>query len=194
MIYLETERLVLRDWREEDSVVFSRMNRDPKVMEYFLKPLTDTESRDFYERIRREIDTFGWGLFAAEVKISGKFIGYIGLHHTNFETDFCPCIEIGWRLCENSWGRGYATEGAGLVWIMLSGNYNYRRFIPLLLYPTDAPKGNAKIGCKKSGSSIIRWSLPDIRCSGMYFIGLKKGKTASSIMISQSLIRILTGT
>ena len=78
MIYLETERLVLRDWREEDSVVFSRMNRDPKVMEYFLKPLTDTESRDFYERIRREIDTFGWGLFAAEVKISGKFIGYIG--------------------------------------------------------------------------------------------------------------------
>ena len=61
MIYLETERLVLRDWREEDSVVFSRMNRDPKVMEYFLKPLTDTESRDFYERIRREIDTFGWG-------------------------------------------------------------------------------------------------------------------------------------
>ena len=133
--------MVLRDWREEDSVVFSRMNRDPKVMEYFLKPLTDTESRDFYERIRREIDTFGWGLFAAEVKISGKFIGYIGLHHTNFETDFCPCIEIGWRLCENSWGRGYATEGAGLVWIMLSGNYNYRRFIPLLLYPTDAPKG-----------------------------------------------------
>ena len=93
MIYLETERLVLRDWREEDSVVFSRMNRDPKVMEYFLKPLTDTESRDFYERIRREIDTFGWGLFAAEVKISGKFIGYIGLHHTNFETDFCPCID-----------------------------------------------------------------------------------------------------
>lgn len=47
MIYLETERLVLRDWREEDSVVFSRMNRDPKVMEYFLKPLTDTESRVF---------------------------------------------------------------------------------------------------------------------------------------------------
>ena len=47
-----------------------------------------------------------------EVKISGIFIGYIGLHHTNFETDFCPCIEIGWRLCENSWGRGYATEGA----------------------------------------------------------------------------------
>ena len=47
MIYLETERLVLRDWREEDSVVFSRMNLYPKVMEYFLKPLTDTEKPGF---------------------------------------------------------------------------------------------------------------------------------------------------
>ena len=132
MIYLETERLVLRDWREEDSVVFSRMNRDPKVMEYFLKPLTDTESRDFYERIRREIDTFGWGLFAAEVKISGKFIGYIGLHHTNFETDF---------YAKTPGDGDMLPKVPGLVWIMLSGNYNYRRFIPLLLYPTDAPKG-----------------------------------------------------
>ena len=145
MIYLETERLVLRDWREEDSVVFSRMNRDPKVMEYFLKPLTDTESRDFYERIRREIDTFGWGLFAAEVKISGKFIGYIGLHHTNFETDFCPCIEIGWRLCENSWGRGYATEGARACL-----DYAFRQLqLPEILFlyfftQQTLRKGNAK--------------------------------------------------
>ena len=122
MIYLETERLVLRDWREEDSVVFSRMNRDPKVMEYFLKPLTDTESRDFYERIRREIDTFGWGLFAAEVKISGKSRSVGAYAKTPGDGDMLPKVP-------------------GLVWIMLSGNYNYRRFIPLLLYPTDAPKG-----------------------------------------------------
>ena len=191
MIYLETERLVLRDWREEDSVVFSRMNRDPKVMEYFLKPLTDTESRDFYERIRREIDTFGWGLFAAEVKISGKFIGYIGLHHTNFETDFCPCIEIGWRLCENSWGRGYATEGARACL-----DYAFRQLqLPEIYSFTSLPNRRSERVMQKIGlQKIIRWSLPDIRCSGMYFIGLKKGKTASSIMISQSLIRILTGT
>ncbi len=152
MIYLETERLVLRDWREEDSVVFSRMNRDPKVMEYFLKPLTDTESRDFYERIRREIDTFGWGLFAAEVKISGKFIGYIGLHHTNFETDFCPCIEIGWRLCENSWGRGYATEGARACL-----DYAFRQLqLPEIYSFTSLPNRRServmqKIGLQKIG-------------------------------------------
>ena len=133
MIYLETERLVLRDWREEDSVVFSRMNRDPKVMEYFLKPLTDTESRDFYERIRREIDTFGWGLFAAEVKISGKFIGYIG-------------------LCENSWGRGYATEGARACL-----DYAFRQLqLPEIYSFTSLPNRRServmqKIGLQKIG-------------------------------------------
>lgn len=196
MIYLETERLVLRDWREEDSVVFSRMNRDPKVMEYFLKPLTDTESRDFYERIRREIDTFGWGLFAAEVKISGKFIGYIGLHHTNFETDFCPCIEIGWRLCENLLGTGIATEGApGLSGLCFQAITTTGDLFLYFFTQQTLRKGNAKDRIAKNrGVRSSVGSLPDIRCSGMYFIGLKKGKAASSIMISQSLIRILTGT
>ena len=132
MIYLETERLVLRDWREEDSVVFSRMNRDPKVMEYFLKPLTDTESRDFYERIRREIDTFGWGLFAAEVKISIIRI---------LKQIFVPVSRSVGAYAKTPGDGDMLPKVPGLVWIMLSGNYNYRRFIPLLLYPTDAPKG-----------------------------------------------------
>lgn len=141
MIYLETERLVLRDWREEDSVVFSRMNRDPKVMEYFLKPLTDTESRDFYERIRREIDTFGWGLFAAEVKISGNLSVISAYIIRILKQIFVPVSRSVGAYAKTPGDGDMLPKVPGLVWIMLSGNYNYRRFIPLLLYPTDAPKG-----------------------------------------------------
>ena len=38
--YIETSRLILRDWKEEDIPAFARMNADPHVMEFFLHPLT----------------------------------------------------------------------------------------------------------------------------------------------------------
>jgi len=44
-IYLETERLILRDWQEEDFTPFAAMNQDPHVMEYFPNLLTPTEPR-----------------------------------------------------------------------------------------------------------------------------------------------------
>jgi RimJ/RimL family protein N-acetyltransferase len=40
------------------------------------------------------------------------FAGFIGLSVPKFTTNFTPCVEIGWRLAAEHWGRGYATEGA----------------------------------------------------------------------------------
>ena len=49
--YIETPRLILRDWREEDIPFFARMNADPNVMEFFLNSLSSEESFAFYQRI-----------------------------------------------------------------------------------------------------------------------------------------------
>ena len=110
--YIETPRLILRDWREEDVAPFARINSDEQVREYFLKKLDEEETRAFYHRIVDEFADCGWGLYAVEDKTDRSFIGYVGFHRIGFEVDFAPGIEIGWRSRKESWGKGLATEAA----------------------------------------------------------------------------------
>lgn len=112
-ICFETERLILRHWREEDLAPFIEMNQDPLVCRYFRSTITPEASLKFYHNtVLTQFVKYGWGLYAVERKIEQDFIGFIGLHMLNIEAYFTPCIEIGWRLKRDSWGFGYATEGA----------------------------------------------------------------------------------
>jgi RimJ/RimL family protein N-acetyltransferase len=54
-------------------------------------------------------------LWALEVKGGAAFIGYTGLGIPSFQAHFTPCVEIGWRLGFDHWGKGYATEAAKAV-------------------------------------------------------------------------------
>jgi RimJ/RimL family protein N-acetyltransferase len=112
---LQTERLILRRWREADREPFARMNQDPTVMEHFPAVLSREESDAFVDRIEAHFVERGFGLWAVEVRDSGAFIGYIGLAVPRFEAAFTPCVEIGWRIAAEYWGRGLATEGARAV-------------------------------------------------------------------------------
>ena len=109
---IETERLILRPWREDDIPPFAEMNSDEEVMEYLPKCLSLEETVQFYNRIVAEHSTFGNGLYAVETKSDGSFIGYVGFHHFDFEEEFSPGVEIGWRLAGKHWNKGYATEAA----------------------------------------------------------------------------------
>jgi RimJ/RimL family protein N-acetyltransferase len=109
---IETPRLHLRHWRPEDRPAFAAMNADPRVMEFFPKSLDPTESDAMAARIRAHFDLRGFGLWAVEVPGVAEFIGFVGLWTPAFEAHFTPCVEIGWRLALDFWGRGYATEAA----------------------------------------------------------------------------------
>lgn len=112
MIHIETERLLLRDWQEEDRLYFQRMNKSKEVMRYFVRPLQYEETDNLLKNIEKELKEENYGLYAVEAKETNSFIGFIGFHKVTFVSDFTPCIEIAWRLDQRAWGKGYATEGA----------------------------------------------------------------------------------
>ena len=112
MPVIKTDRLMLRQWQEEDLEPLARLNTDPRVMEFLLAPLTREESAARLEAYRKHIREHGWGLWAVSVPGVSDFIGWIGLWPIGFEAHFTPAIEVGWRLLPEFWGYGYATEGA----------------------------------------------------------------------------------
>lgn len=111
----ESERLGFRSWRESDRKLLRQMGKDKDVMEYFPSLLTDRESDIFLDKINKHFIDKGFGLWPVELKDTGEFIGFIGLLEANFESDFTPCVEIGWRIRKEFWGKGYGTEGARRV-------------------------------------------------------------------------------
>ena len=114
---LDTPRLTLRAWHDDDRLVFAAMNADPHVMEHFPRPLTLEESNAFVDRIIEHWRR-GFGLWAVERRDSGTFIGFVGFSQPAWSASFTPCVEIGWRLTSSAWGQGLATEGAtaALAW------------------------------------------------------------------------------
>jgi RimJ/RimL family protein N-acetyltransferase len=107
---LVTERLILRDWREEDREPFAALNADPLVMEHYRAPLTRAESDAFIDRASVQIAERDWGLWAIERRADGRLIGSAGLWQIPWDAPFTPAVEVGWRLAFDTWGNGYATE------------------------------------------------------------------------------------
>ena len=111
-VYIETERLIIRQWLKEDLKYFFRMNSNPEVMRYFPKLLSREESDSFVERASAQIDKRGYSFWALELKENSKFVGAMGVNNVNFKEHFTPAVEIGWRLDNNFWRQGLGFEGA----------------------------------------------------------------------------------
>ncbi len=74
--------------------------------------MTRADSDGWVRRISDAWATNGYGLWAVEVLGGPAFVGFVGLADAKFEAHFTPAVEVGWRLARESWGHGFATEGA----------------------------------------------------------------------------------
>jgi len=106
---LETPRLVLRQWRDEDLAPLARWNADSLVMRHMGRgPMSREETETQLERFRRHWVEHGFGIWAVEEKTSGRLVGRIGLQ---FHRTWADDPELGWLIAPELWGRGLATEG-----------------------------------------------------------------------------------
>lgn len=112
IIELQTQRLLLRQWKEQDFAAFAELNSNPTIMEFFPNLLSREQSDAMARKCQMLIANRGWGLWATELMSTGEFIGFVGLHEPEAKLPCAPCTEIGWRLQMRHWGRGYATEAA----------------------------------------------------------------------------------
>jgi RimJ/RimL family protein N-acetyltransferase len=114
---LETERLILRDWREDDWEPFFRHTNTPAVMLWLGGLLDEERQARARERLPLTAQEYGHCLWAVERKrdgghLAGELLGFCGLKRANFTGGPQGDFEVGWRLREDAWGKGYAKEGA----------------------------------------------------------------------------------
>jgi len=115
-VELETPRVLLRSWLDSDLEPWIALNADAENLRYFPRLYSAEESRASNARIRDLLADNPFGLWAAEEKSSGEFMGFVGLARQEIPgVSFMPCHEIGWRLDKKYWGKGYATEAAKVV-------------------------------------------------------------------------------
>ena len=108
-IQLETERLLLRQWRLDDFEPYAQLCADEDVMRYLGgKKLSRDEAWRHMAFLIGHWQLLGYGHFAVEEKATGRFIGRIGF----LNPEGWPGFEIGWTLARESWGKGYASEAA----------------------------------------------------------------------------------
>lgn len=112
MTVIETERLILRTWKEEDVEPYYLINQDPKVIEFLPKAMTKKEAKWFMSEMNQQFVDRNHTFWAVEEKETQALIGFVGLNKPFWKSHFTPCVEIGWRLGSEHWGKGYATEGA----------------------------------------------------------------------------------
>jgi RimJ/RimL family protein N-acetyltransferase len=109
LVTIESPRLRLRPCVDADFEDYARMSGDPEVMRYLgdERPMSRIAAWLQMAAFVGHWFLRGFGEWVAEEKATGAFVGRICLQRP----EGWPATEVGWVLCREHWGKGYATEG-----------------------------------------------------------------------------------
>ena len=142
---IETERLILRDWREDDWPRFWEGTNTPAVMRWLGDLLDDDGKAATRSRVEGCAAANGFCFWAVERKEDGEILGFCGLKRADAPgSTIAGEFEIGWRLREDAWGKGYAKEAA-----MASLDAAFDRFGAQTVFAITIPKNEASWGLMK---------------------------------------------
>ena len=151
----ETDRLILRDWREEDWAPFFEHTNTPVVMRWLGGVLDESGADDARGRLVSYQNDHGFTFWVVERKsdgghLAGEILGFCGLKRSNQEGGPIGEYEVGWRLREDAWGKGYAKEAAIASLVLGFERFDAPRIIALTVEQNTASWGlMERLGMKR---------------------------------------------
>jgi RimJ/RimL family protein N-acetyltransferase len=144
-VRLETERLTLRDWREEDWPRFWQGTNTPAVMRWLGGLLDDDGMAATRARVESCAAANGFCFWVVERKTDGEILGFCGLKRADAPgSSVAGAMEIGWRLREDAWGQGYAKEAASAALDAAFTRFNADEVIALTVIENEGSWGLMK--------------------------------------------------
>ena len=159
LVFLETERLWLRQFDRHDSGLLVELDSDPRVMRYITggapTPRDEVEDEILPAFLGFYGEFPGYGFWAAIEKLTGDFLGWFHLRPSPGDPLDQP--ELGYRLRCQAWGKGYATEGSRALIAKGFTEFEVQRVVASTLAVNTA----SRRVMEKSGMRLVRAFIAD---------------------------------
>jgi RimJ/RimL family protein N-acetyltransferase len=146
---IETERLLLREYKLEDFNTLFEIMSDEEIMKHYPAPFDEERTRGWIMWNVNNYKKYGFGLWAVILKETGEFIGDCGITIQNIEGEILP--EIGYHIHKKYWRCGFGSEAAKAVrnWVFHNTDYDtiysYMKYTNVGSYSTAIAIGMKKV-------------------------------------------------
>jgi RimJ/RimL family protein N-acetyltransferase len=159
-LVLETERLRLRRFRDEDEDAVFAIIGDRVAMQFYPKTFSREDAKQWVARNQRRYREDGYGLFAVMPKDSEEVIGDCGIIKQNVEGQ--TAMEVGYHFRRDQWGHGYATEAARACMGLAFQAFGADRVISLIR-PENVPSRRvAERNGMKLEREVVHYGMPHL--------------------------------